>query len=39
MTNVKEENFRNVTGKGGILLFIGNEDWYLKRCDQPGEAT
>ena len=35
MTNVKEENFRNVNGRGGIELFISNELWHLKRHDQP----
>ena len=35
MTNVKEENFRNVNGRGGIELFISNGLRHLKRHDQP----
>ena len=34
-TNVKEENFRNVKGRGGIQLFISSGLWHLKRHDQP----
>ena len=28
--DVKEENFINVKGRKGILLFIGNKIWHLK---------
>ena len=39
MTNVKGENFGNVKGRRGILLFIDSKIWNLKRCDQPENDT
>ena len=39
MTNGKGENFGNVKGRKGILLFIDREIWHLKRHDQPKNDT
>ena len=39
MTNGKGENFGNVKGRRGILLFIDREIWHLKRHDQPKNDT
>ena len=37
--NVKGENFGNMKGRRGILLFIDSEIWHLKRHDQPENDT
>ena len=39
MMNVKGENFGNVKGRKGILLFIDNEIWHLKRRNQLENDT
>ena len=39
MTNVKGENFGNVKGRRGIIIFIDSEIWHLKRHDQPENDT
>ena len=39
MAKVKEGNFQNEKGRGGILLFIGNKVQHSKQWDQPEQAT
>ena len=39
MRDVKEGNFRNVKGRGGILLFTSSRLWHLKQHDQPKRDT
>ena len=39
MRRVREGNFRNVKGNGGILLFIGHGFRHLKRHSQPESDT
>ena len=39
MAEVKEGNFQNEKGRGGIQLFIGNKVQHSKRQDQPKQAT
>ena len=34
MTNGKGENFGNVKGRRGIIIFIDSEIWHLKRREQ-----
>ena len=39
MRKLKEGNFRNVKGSGGIPLFICRKSRYLKRRSQLGSDT